>query len=197
MTRWLAALTLGLSALVAHAQQGAPCLHPRTEQALPQVLGPSFVRVSTHSFEATAPGQGCSVRYQHPSGMWADVYIYRGGHGVVQEVARDPRLMQEFQQVFAGINHMWSQEQRKGKLLDIEGRYETRGKAGAEVMVGSANIEPESGAPTLRTHVQLWSGGGSIWKLRVTFNKSDQAVSDPAVQALGEALVDLSREAVQ
>ena len=40
-------------------------------------------------------------------------------------------------------------------------------------------------------------GGGSIWKLRVTFNKSDQAVSDPAVQALGEALVDLSREAVQ
>jgi hypothetical protein len=197
VNRWLAGAALGLMAACAQAQSGAPCLHPGTQQALPQVLGPAFVRMGTHSFEAQAPGQGCSVRYQHPSGMWADVYVYRAGHGVVQDVARDPRLMEEFQQVFAGLNHMWSQEQRKGKVLDTQGRFETRGKAGVEVMVGSANIEPDSGAAPLRTHVQLWSGGGSIWKLRATFPKADQAVSDHAVQALGEALVDLSREAVQ
>lgn len=194
MTRWLAGIALGMAVTGAQAQDGEPCRHPRTQQELPQVLGPAFIRAGTHSFEAKFPGQGCSVRYQHPSGMWADVYIYQGGHGVVQDTARDPRLMDEFQSVFAGIRQMWSQDQRRGKLLDMQGRYESRGKVAVEVMVGSATIEPEGGAAPLRTHVQLWSGSGAIWKLRATFPKADQAASDPAVQALGEALVDLSRE---
>jgi hypothetical protein len=193
VTRWLAAITLALAAAGAQAQQGEPCVHPRTQQELPQILGPGFQRTGTHSFEAANPGQGCSVRYQHPSGMWADVYIYRAGLGVIEDVPRDPRLMNEFQQAFAGITYMW-QKQRDAKVSDMQGQYEPRGQAGVEALVGSALIEPPA-KPALRTHVLLWSGSGSIWKLRVTFPKADQAVSDPAVRALGEALVDLSREA--
>jgi hypothetical protein len=185
-------IAAGLLALSAQAQRGAPCIHPTTQQELPQILGPSFVRVGTHSFEAENPGQGCSVRYQHPSGMWADVYIYRAGLGVIEDQPRDPRLMNEFQQAFAGITYMW-QKQQQAKVSDMQARYEPRGRAGVEAMVGTALIEPP-GKPALRTHVQLWSGGGSIWKLRATFPTTDQPASDPAVQALGEALVDLSRE---
>jgi len=190
--RALVGLALGLLAVAAQAQSGAPCLHPRTQQDLPQVLGPSFLRYGTHGFEADNPGQGCSVRYRHPSGMWADVYIYRAGLGVIEDLPRDPRLMNEFQQAFAGITYMW-QKQQQAKVGDQQAQYETRGQAGVEVMVGTALIEPP-GKPALRTHVQVWSGGGSIWKLRATFPKADQAASDAAVRALGEALVDLSRE---
>ena len=191
----MAGLAIGLLAAAVQAQPGAPCVHPRTQQDLPQVLGPSFVRYATHSFEAQAPGQGCSVRYRHPSGMWADVYIYRAGLGSIDDVPRDPRLMTESQQAFAGITYMW-EKQQQAKVQEPQARYEKRGQAGVEVLVGSTVIEPP-GKDALRSHVQVWSGGGSIWKLRATFPKADQAASDPAVQALGEALVDLSREAPQ
>ena len=186
----LAALAVTVAA---HAQEGAPCRHPRTGQDLPDVMGPGFVRRGTHDFEAKSPGAGCSVRYKHPSGMWADVYIYRAGLGVIEDLPRDPRLMTEFQQAVASIVQGWTQ-QYQAVVRDTQARYEPRGHgAGIEVMVASAVIEVPT-MTTYRTHLQLWSGGGSIWKLRATFPDADRAASDPAVEALGGALVDLSRE---
>ncbi|MEO6281098.1 hypothetical protein [Roseateles sp.] len=179
----------------AWAQDGAPCHHPKTQQDLPQVLGPGFVREATHSYEAQLPGGGCSVRYKHPAGMWADVFIYRAGHGVIEDTARDPRLMAEFQQALSGIVQGWKQK-NKGVVRDTEAKYVQRGDARIEVMTAVAVIEVPD-VTTYRTHVQLWSGGGSIWKLRATFSDADRAVSDPAIEALGNALVDLSRETAQ
>jgi len=189
----LAALCLSSGAF---AQDGAPCLRPGTQEELPQLLGPAFSRASTHGYEATIPGGGCSVRYNHPSGMWADVYIYQAQLGRVEDVARDPRLLDEFKGTMASLPLSWQQRYPNTKVSDVVARYENRGQGQIEVMVGSATIErPEK--ELLRSYVQLWSGGGAIWKLRATFPKADQAVSDAAVQALGNALVDLSREAVQ
>ncbi len=175
----------------AQAQAGLPCLHPKTQQALPQILGPAFVRGRTHSFEAQTPGFGCSVRYEHPSGMWADVYIYSAGLGVVEDIERDARLMEQFQSTMNAVELKWKQ-QPGATVRDLQARYETRGSRGVEVMVGSAFLEM-TGREALRTHAQLWSGGGAIWKLRATFPVKDLAVSDDAVRALAEALVDLSR----
>lgn len=176
----------------AQAQDGLPCRHPKTGEDLPQILGPSFVRKGTHDYEAKLPGGGCSVRYKHPSGMWADVYIYRAGLGVVEDLPRDPRLMAEFQQTLDNIVQGWTQTYH-GVVRDTESRYVPRGAAGIEVMAATAVIDVP-GMTTYRTHVQLWSGGGSIWKLRATFPDADRAASDPAVVALGNALADLSRE---
>jgi len=187
----LLALALAASAS-AYAQDGLPCRHPKTGLELPQVLSPGFVRQATHSYEAQLPGGGCSVRYKHPGGMWADVYIYRAGLGVIEDTARAPRLMTEFQQTLSGIVQGWK-EKNKGVVRDTEAKYVQRGDAGIEVMIAVAVIDvPEM--TTFRTHVQLWSGGGSIWKLRATFHDADRVVSDPAIEALGNALVDLSRE---
>jgi hypothetical protein len=192
VSRWLAAGLLFIASVGAWAQDGLPCRHPKTQEDLPQVLGPGFVRQGTHDYEAEMRGGGCSVRYKHPSGMWADVYIYRAELGVIEDVPRDPRLMNEFQQTMGGIVQGWKQR-HGGIVRDSQGQYLERGQAHVEVMVGSAVIEVPQ-VMTYRTHVQLWSGGGSIWKLRATFPVSDQAASDPAVEALGSALVDLSRE---
>lgn len=188
------ALLIALAAAgLVQAQEGLPCRHPRTGQDLPEVLGPGFVRRGTHDYEAQMPGGGCSVRYKHPSGMWADVYIYRAGLGVIEDLPHDPRLMSEFQQTIGSIVQGWKQ-QYQGVVRDTEARYMQRGTgAGIEVMVASAVIEVPN-VTTYRTHVQLWSGGGSIWKLRASFPDADRAASDPAVEALGNALADLSRE---
>lgn len=185
------AMAAWLAPAAARAQDGLPCLHPKTQQALPQILGPAFTRGRTHGFEAQAPGFGCSVRYEHPSGMWADVYIYRAGLGVIDDVERDPRLMDQFQGTMNAVEQKWKQQPGAG-VRDLQAHYEKRGSRGVEVMVGSAFLEM-TGRDALRTHVQLWSGGGAIWKLRATFPAKDLAVSDDAVRALAEALVDLSR----
>ena len=189
----LAALFLSSGAF---AQDGASCLRPGTQQEMPQTLGPGFLRASTHGFEATMPGGGCSVRYNHPGGMWADVYIYQAQLGHVENVARDPRLLDEFKNTMAGLPLRWQQRYPNTKVTDTVARYENRGQRQVEVMVGWATVErPEK--ELLRSYLQLWSGGGYIWKLRTTFPEADKAVSDDAVQALGNALVDLSRETVQ
>lgn len=188
----LAALAAGLLALGAAAQEGAPCMRPGTQQDLPQTLGPGFQRVSTYSFEAKMAGGGCSVRYKHPSGMWADVYVYQADLGAVEDKPRDPRLLNEFQTTMVGITQSW-QQNHQAKVRDSVASYEKRGQGDVEVMAGWATIDsPAHGL--LRTYAQLWSGGGSIWKLRTTFPEADKAVSDAAVLALGNALVDLSRE---
>jgi len=190
--RLLQAGLLLVVSTAAWAQDGLPCRHPKTGQDLPQVLGPGFLRLSTHGYESATPGAGCSVRYKHPSGMWADVYIYRAELGVIEDLPRDPRLLSEFQQVMDGIVQGWKQH-RGGTVRDAVGKYMERGRARVEVMAGSAVIDVPN-ALTYRTHVLLWSGGGSIWKLRATFLDTDRAASDPAVEVLGDALVDLSRE---
>ncbi len=185
----LAALAV---AAAAQAQEGLPCRHPGTGLDLPQVLGPSFVRKGTHDYEARLPGGGCSVRYRHPTGMWADVYIYRAGLGVVEDLPRDPRLMAEFQQAVDNIVQGWTQTYH-GVVRDTESGYARRGARGIEVLAATAVIDVP-GMTTYRTHVQLWSGAGSIWKMRATFPYADRTASDPAVVALGDALADLSRE---
>ena len=192
MRQAAALLAAGLFSLAAAAQEGQPCPRPGTQQELPQTLGPGFERAGTHSFEAEMPGGGCSVRYKHPSGMWADVYIYQAKLGTIEDKPRDERLLSEFQTAMAGIRYSW-EERQQAKVSDLAGRYEKRGQQDVEVMVGTASIDsPKHGA--LSTYLQVWSGGGSIWKLRTTYPAADKAVSDSAVVALGNALVDLSRE---
>jgi hypothetical protein len=194
LIRSLAAGMLGgLLAVSAQAQEGQPCPRPGTQQDLPQTLGPGFERGPTFGFEASMPGGGCSVRYKHPSGMWADVYIYQAKLGHIEDVARDPRLLREFQSAMGGITHSWQQRYANTKVRDVVANYEEHGQSRTEVMVGWALIDRPD-MELLRTYVQLWSGGGSIWKLRTTFPAADKAVSDAAVQGLGDALVDLSRE---
>ncbi len=193
LLRSLAALALsGLLAVGAMAQEGQPCPRPGTQEDMPQTLGPGFERMMTHGFEATMPGGGCSIRYKHPSGMWADVYIYQAQLGRVEDVARDPRLLEEFKSAMSGIVKGWQQRYPDTKVRDVVAQYENHGQSRTEVLVGWATIDrPEK--EVLRSYVQLWSGGGSIWKLRTTFPGVDKAVSEPAVTALGNALVDLSR----
>ena len=194
LARLLLSLFVSFAAVdLAAADAGdGPCPLPGTQQEFPQILGPAFERKSTHDFESKAAGYGCSVRYKHPSGMWADVYVYNAGLGEIKDVERDPRLLEEFKQSVAGIASTWEKE-HQSKLSETNARYEQRGREHkTEVMSAWALID----SPKLRkfrTHVLLWSGRGVIWKLRVTFEESDREVSQAATIALGDALVDLSR----
>ena len=193
VTRTLAALLLGsLLAFGAAAQEGQPCPQPGTQQEFPLTLGPGFQREGTHSFEADMPGGGCSVSYKHPGGMTVTVYVYQAKLGQVDDLPRDPRLLEEFKNAMTGITLNW-QQKYQATVRDTVTRYETRGARNVEVMVGWAGIDLPK-VPPLRTHLLLWSGSGVIWKLRVTFPEADKAVSDAAVTGLGDALVDLSRE---
>ncbi|XHS78702.1 hypothetical protein ACFJGW_01670 [Burkholderiaceae bacterium UC74_6] len=182
-----------LLAAPAWAAKPGPCVQPGDHQEFPQLLAPAFTRDKTTDYESDSPGEGCGVRYSHAGGMWADVYVFSGGLGPLKAVERDPQLLERFQSDINGIAASWKQAYQ-AKLMDVNAQYEMRGRERKfEVMSVWAGIErPEK--PPLRTHMLMWVAQGVIWKLRVTFPESDRQIDDPAVQAFGDALVDLSRE---
>jgi hypothetical protein len=180
---------LGLLSVPALAQEAADCRHPRTQAEAPMV---GFLRVGSHDYEAREPGLGCSIRLVHAaSSISVDLYIYRAGLGEIADLPRDERLMANFQSAVQGIRRRWEGTE-KGRLLDLQARYVQRGLRAVEVMAAQATIELPSGEQH-RTHLLLWSGSGSIWKLRATFPVGRPTMTDAAVEEIGTALVDWSR----
>lgn len=189
----LVAAVLAVCAFGALAADVQRCLRPGTQQDLPQTLGLDLMRASTRDYEAEAPGFGCSAGYRGPGGVVATLYVYQAQLGHIEDRPRDERLLERFKSAVASIAPAWKRD-RDATVTDVEARYETRGKADVEVMVARAVIDvPKDGLH--RTYFQVWSGNGSIWKLRLTYPASETAMSDAAIVALTGALVDLSREA--
>jgi hypothetical protein len=189
----LVAASLGLAAPPGMAQAPATCLHPGTRaEALPQ-LSAEFRRAGAQDYESQVPGAGCSIRFEHASGLWIDVYIYRAGLGEIEDRSRDPQLMELFQDGALAMVQKW-QTQGGGKVRELQARYADRGTGKIEIMAASAYLEPPDAQRTLRSHLMLWSGAGSIWKLRATYPVGAQGMSDDAVLQLADLLVDWSRE---
>lgn len=191
MKRFVASLlaALSLQALPALAQEQADCRHPRTQAKAPMV---GYWHVGSHNYEARQPGSGCSMRLVHvASGIAFDLYIYQAGLGEIADLPRDPRLMEIFQSAVQSIRHRWEGTER-GRLHQLEARHVQRGLSGVEVMAAQATIELPSGEQ-YRTHLLLWSGAGSIWKLRATLPAGHATMTDAAMEEIGAALVDWSR----
>jgi hypothetical protein len=168
------------------------CRHPRSGDTAPPLLAPAFQVMGSKNYEPEASGAGCAIRFEHSSGLWVDVFIYRAGLGVIDDRPRDERLMKEFQGAMRAVVQSW-ETQDGGKVRDANASYAERGRLSVEVMAGQATINTAQQG-TLRTHVVVWGGSGAIWKIRATYPIGEPGMSDAVVEALSHVIVDWSRE---
>jgi hypothetical protein len=183
------AVAQGSAAPAPAPASGDTCFVPGTKEPFPPSLAPGFTLGEAHDFERESTGAGCSVRYLRAGRMVADLYVYTGKLGKVEDVPRDPRVMEEFQSSVGAIVN--AQKQLGIKVRDLDARYEKLGLTQpTEVLVATGIIE--SGGDQL-TQLVMWTGRGALWKLRVTYPLSDAELRKLFVEMLVHKAVDLSR----
>jgi hypothetical protein len=175
--------------LVAAAKPTEHCLIPGTDLDFPPSVA-GFVRVSAEDYESSAPGGGCSVRYQNSPAVWIDVYVYNPFKERVADAPRDEQLLQLFRMTAAGISQGWAKN--GATVHDLHAAYEWRGSRRMEVMVATASIETRD-KNTLSTYLQVWPAAGVVWKMRMTVESKEYDDAKPRILAVADALVDLSQ----
>ena len=177
--------------LLAAAAPTEHCLVPGTDAEFPASVA-GFVRVSAKDYESSAPGGGCSVRYQNSPAVWIDVYVYNPFHQRVGDAPRDEPLLQLFRATAAGISQSWAKN--GATVRDLHAAYEWRGAKHMEVMVATASIETKD-KNELSTYLQVWPAAGMVWKMRMTVDSKEYDDAKARILAVADALVDLSQGA--